>query len=71
MISGLGVGRAAEEVCYLIMNREEALGLTGRFEALHDALASSGRLMAVLGAIVQALMLPMLAPGMISRLAAP
>ena len=29
MISGLGVGRAAEEVCYLIVNREKALGLTG------------------------------------------
>ena len=27
MISGFGVGRAAEEVCYLIVNREKALGL--------------------------------------------
>jgi hypothetical protein len=60
MISGVGVSRTAEEVLDLIMNREEALGLTGRPEALHNALASSGGLMAVLGSIVQAPMLPML-----------
>src|SRR3712207_859257 len=60
-MSGSGnVCRMAEEVCNLIVNRKEALGLSGRFEALHDALASSGRLMAVLGSIVQTFMLAML-----------
>lgn len=29
MISGTGVGRTAEEVCNLVMNREKTLGLTG------------------------------------------
>jgi len=29
MISGVGVGRAAEEVCNLIVDREKALGLPG------------------------------------------
>jgi len=29
MISGFGVSRAAEEVSYLIVGREKALGLTG------------------------------------------
>jgi hypothetical protein len=41
--------------CNLFMNREEALGLTGGHEALHDAQASSGRLMRVLRAIVDRL----------------
>ncbi len=36
------------------MNREKALHLSGGLETLHDALPSSGRLMAVLRAIVQA-----------------
>jgi hypothetical protein len=30
MISGIGVGRAAEEVCNLLMNREEALRIVSR-----------------------------------------
>ena len=38
MVTCIGVGRTAKEVRNLIMNREEALGLTGRFEALHDVL---------------------------------
>jgi hypothetical protein len=29
MISGTGIGRTAEKVCNLIMNREKSLGLTG------------------------------------------
>jgi hypothetical protein len=36
------------------------LGLSGRFEALRDALASSGRLVTVFGSIVQAFVLAML-----------
>ena len=39
-IGGGDVGGTAEEVPNLIVNGEEALGLAGRFEALHDALAS-------------------------------
>jgi hypothetical protein len=53
-MSGSGnVCRTAEEVCNLIVSREEALRLPGRLEALHDALASAGWLMRVLRAIVQ------------------
>lgn len=59
MISGGGVGGTAEEICKLIMNGEETLGMSDRFKPLHDPLSPSGRLVAVLGAIVQALMLPM------------
>jgi len=60
MISGGVVSGTAEKVCNLIVNREEALRLSGRFEALHDALSPSGGLVAVLGAVIQALVLPML-----------
>jgi hypothetical protein len=60
MINGASVGRAAEEVCNLIMDRKKALRLTGGFEASHDALASSGRLMAVFGSVIQTSMLAML-----------
>ena len=42
------------------MNREKTLSLPSGLEALHDPLAASGRLMRILCAIVQALMLPML-----------
>ena len=52
MVTCIGVGRTAEEVCNLIVNRQKTLGLTGRFEALHDALASSCRLMTVLRSVV-------------------
>ncbi len=45
---------------HLIMNREEALRLPGGLEALHDALTSSGWLVAILCSIVQSSMLPML-----------
>src|SRR5215207_8574281 len=57
---GVGVSGATEEVSNLIVNGEKALRLPGGFEPLHDPLAPSGRLMAVLGPIVQAFMLPML-----------
>ena len=63
MISGVGVGRTAEEIGNLVMNREKTLSLPSGLEALHDPLASSGRLMTILRAIVQALMLPMLHAG--------
>jgi hypothetical protein len=39
VIGGAGIGETAEEICHLIVNRKEALGLTSRFEALHDPLA--------------------------------
>jgi hypothetical protein len=41
MLGSINVGRMAEEVCHLIMNREKTVGLPSRLEALHDALASS------------------------------
>jgi hypothetical protein len=49
MISGAGVCRTTEEIGNLIVNGEKAPGLPGRFEALHDALASLGRLMTSAG----------------------
>src|SRR4051812_4175478 len=60
MSSGIGVSGTTEEVSNLIVNREKALGLPGGLEPLHDALAPLSRLMRILGAIVHALMLPML-----------
>jgi hypothetical protein len=48
MISGGGVGGTAKEVSNLIVGREEALGLSGGLEPLHDAFASSGWLMRIL-----------------------
>jgi hypothetical protein len=52
------------------MGGKEALSLPRRLEPLHDPLSSSGRLMGVFGPVIEALVLPMLDPGMISRLAA-
>jgi hypothetical protein len=40
-----------EEVCDRVVGREKTLRLPGRFEALHDTLASSGRLMRILRAV--------------------
>ena len=60
MISGIGVGWAADEVCNLIVGCEKALGLASRLEAFHDALSPSGGLMAVLGSVIQPSMLAML-----------
>jgi hypothetical protein len=60
VISSVGVGGPAEEVGNLVVNGEEALGLLCRLDAFHDALGSSGGLMAVLCSVIQATMLPML-----------
>lgn len=49
-----------KEICDLIVNRQEPLDLSRRFESLHDLLASPRRLMGILGSIVQPLMLAML-----------
>ncbi len=48
-----------EEVRDLIVNRQKPLGLPGRFESLHDPFASPCRLVGVLRAIIQALVLAM------------
>jgi hypothetical protein len=52
MISGAGVCGTAEEICNLIVDKEEALRLPGELEASHDPLASSRRLMRVLHTVV-------------------
>jgi hypothetical protein len=54
----------------LVISGKEALNLPRRLEPLHDPLSSSGRLMGVFGPVIDALVLAMLDPGMISRLAA-
>jgi hypothetical protein len=51
-----------KEVVDLVMSREEPLCLAGRFEPLHLPLASSGRLVRVLGSVVEALMPMVLDP---------
>ena len=51
-----------KEVCNLIVNGQETLRLSGRFEALHDPFASPCRQMRILRSIVKALMLAMLDP---------
>jgi hypothetical protein len=56
MIGVMDVTRTAEEVCDLVMNREEALSLPGWLEALHDALATAGRLVRVLQAFMLSLL---------------
>jgi hypothetical protein len=63
MIRSVGVCRTTEKIGNLIVNGEEALGLPGRLEALHDMLASSGGLMTVLRPVVQAAVLPVLHSG--------
>src|ERR1700730_11416244 len=45
------------------MSGKEALNLPRRLEPLHDPLSSSGRLMGVFGPVIEALVLPMLDPG--------
>ena len=43
-----------KEVCNRIVDRDEALQMSGRFEPLHDPLSSSDRLMGIFRPIVQA-----------------
>src|SRR5690242_2839142 len=45
------------------MSGKEALNVPRRLEPLHDPLSSSGRLMGVLGPVIETLVLPMLDPG--------
>src|SRR5712671_3684256 len=60
---GVVVSAAGENVGDLVMSGKEALNLPRRLEPLHDPLSSSGRLMGVFGAVIEALVLPMLDPG--------
>src|SRR3954468_13097532 len=57
------IAAEVEQVVDLIVGREEALSLAGRLEALHLPLASSGRLVRILGSVIQALMPPVLDRG--------
>jgi hypothetical protein len=57
------VSAAGENVGDLVMGGKEALNLPRRLEPLHDPLSSSGRLMGVFGAVIEALVLSMLDPG--------
>ena len=52
-----------EDVVDLIMGREEPLRLAGGLEALHLALAPPGRLVRILGPVVEALVPAVLDPG--------
>jgi len=58
--------RTVEEVRNLTVDRKEAVDLSRRLEALHDALASSGGLMSVLRVMVQAPVRRCSTPGMTS-----
>src|SRR6266436_1486453 len=55
--------RRGKNVGDLVMGGKEALNLPRRLEPLHDPLSSSGRLMGVFGAVIEALVLSMLDPG--------
>src|SRR4051812_13269627 len=57
------IAAEVEQVLDLIVGREEALGLAGRLEALHLPLPSSGRLVRILGSVIQALVPPVLDRG--------
>src|SRR5215212_2911518 len=60
---GAVIAAEMEEIVDPVMGGEEALGLTGRLEALHLPLASSGRLVRILCSVIQALMPPVLDRG--------
>ena len=61
MLGGSDVIAAeVEQVIDLIMGREEALRLSGRFELLHLPLSSARRLVRILCSVVQSLVLAML-----------
>lgn len=51
-----------EQNGYRVMDGNEALQVSGRFDAFHDALAPSCRLMRVFGPVVQARVRAMLSP---------
>ena len=57
------IAAEVEEVIDLIVGREQALRLTGRFELLHLPLSSACRLVRILRSIVEALVLAMLNAG--------
>jgi hypothetical protein len=61
---GLGGGKNVGD---LVMSGKDALNLPRRLEPLHDPLSSSGWLMGVFGSVIEALVLPMLDRGQISR----
>ena len=64
MLGGSDVIAAeVEEVIDLIVGREQALRLTGRFELLHLALSSACWLVRILCSVVQSLVLAMLNAG--------
>ena len=64
-VLGGGDVLAAErkEVVDLVMRREEPLCLAGGFEPLHLPFASSGRLVRILGSVVEAFVPAVLDPG--------
>ena len=57
-VAAPGIGDV-EKVRDLIVNGQTPLSLMGRFEALHDPLASPRRLMRILGPIVESFVLAM------------
>src|ERR1019366_2284520 len=56
-------GWAKKEIVELAMGRKKSLSLSRGFEALHDPLASSGRLVRILRPIVKAFVLAMFDAG--------
>src|ERR1700748_3068102 len=60
---GVLVGTAGENIGDLIVGGKKPLHLPRRLVALHDPLASSGRLMRILCPVVEALVLPVLNAG--------
>ena len=57
------VSTTGEKIGDLVMDGKKPLHLPRRLVALHDPLASSGRLMRILCPVVEALVLPVLDPG--------
>ena len=57
------IAAKVEEVIDLIVGREEALRLTGRFELLHLPLSSACRLVRILRSVIESLVLAMLNAG--------
>src|SRR3954471_6296654 len=60
---GAVIAAEMEEIVDPVMGGEEALGLARRLEPLHLPLASSGRLVRILGSVIQALVPPVLDRG--------